>query len=80
MATIRAKHYDVDEARLAEDPLVITMANEIPVAVISQWLHGDGQPTSDFMMRANREYRNRGGKDGAHIGCIAHAILKIRGM
>ena len=81
MATIKAKHYGVDEARLAEDPIVVAMAAEIPRdGFRGRYLHDNGQPTFQFMMLANGEYRKRGGTDGAHIGCIAHAILNIKGI
>lgn len=79
MATIKAKHYDDDEKRLSEDPIVIAMANELPSdGFLGRYLHDTGEPTFSFMLRANDEYRARGGKDGAHIGCIAHAILRIK--
>ena len=81
MATIRSKQYGEDEARLAKDPIVVAMAAELPRdGFRGRSLHDSGEPTFSFMMLANEEYRKRGGKDGAHIGCIAHAILKIKGL
>ena len=80
MATIRAKHYGETEERLTKDPIVIEMANELPMEILKDFLHESGSPNSDLMMRANHEYRERGGEDGGHIGAIAHAILMIRGL
>ena len=46
MATIRAKHYDEDEQRLSEDPIVIQMANELPNdGFLGRYLHESGDPT-----------------------------------
>lgn len=81
MATIRAAHYDDDEKRLSEDPIVKQMAAELPNdGFLGRYLHESGEPTFNFMLTANKEYRKRGGTDGAHIGCIAHAILMIKGI
>ena len=82
MATIRSKQYGEDEARLAKDPIVIAMAAELPRdGFLGRYLHDNGEPTFSFMMLANEEYRKRGGGgDAMHIGCIAHAILKIKGL
>lgn len=81
MATIRSKEYDEDEQRLMNDPIVVQMASEIPDEFDwSHFTHNDGSPNFDFMMNANSEYTQRGGKGHAHIGAIAHAILKVKGL
>lgn len=77
---IEAKQYEEDRARLAQDPIVKAMAEEIPLFALERGgalVAKDGGPTFKLMMQANREYARRGGKDGAHIGCIAQAILRI---
>lgn len=80
MATIRAKHYGETEERLTKDPVVIQMADELRGAwagLKADFTHEGGAPNFEFMMRANEEYRNRGGEDGGHIGAIATAIINI---
>jgi hypothetical protein len=84
MSTIRSKDYDETENRLAKDPIVIAMAEEIKVdikmgrAQMVQFLHDESaQPRFEFMMACNDEYKSRGGTDGGHIGAIATAVLKV---
>ena len=78
MATIRAAHYDETEARLMKDPIVIQLASELPWNELKErFTHESGEPNFDFMMRTNEEYRNRGGKDGGHIGAIATSIINL---
>ena len=78
MACIKAAHYDETEQRLAQDPIVRELASEIPWSILNErFTNDEGEPTSDFMMRANEAYRYRGGTDGGHIGAIASAILLI---
>ena len=78
MATIRAAHYGETEERLTKDPIVIAMASDLPWNELKErFTHESGEPTFDFMMRANQTYRDRGGKDGGHIGAIATAIIMI---
>ena len=77
MTVIRAAHYGETEARLANDPIVIAMAAGLSGVSRDQMCHDDGTPRHEFMGAANREYRSRGGKDGGHIGAVAHALLKV---
>lgn len=79
MAMIRAKHYDEAEARLAQDPIVIAMAQGLADVPRYKLVHDgpDGGPRFEFTQRANAEYRERGGKDGGHIGAISAALLMI---
>jgi hypothetical protein len=78
MTCIKAAHYNETEQRLTNDPIVQQLASEIPWNVINERFTNDaGEPTFDFMMRANEEYRFRGGEDGGHIGAIANAIISI---
>jgi hypothetical protein len=77
--TIRSKDYDETEDRLAKDPIVIAMAKGLAGVPRDQMVHegDDATPRFEFMMAANREYRERGGTDGGHIGAVAHALLKV---
>lgn len=77
--TIRAAHYDEAVNRLVDDPVVRAMAADLIAAEVRMELlaHDDGTPRFEFMNGANAEYRARGGTDGAHIGAIGEAILKI---
>jgi hypothetical protein len=82
MATvIRSKDYDIIEERLAQDPIVIAMAHglaDVPrKELVSVDSDGDEVPRFEFMMSANKEYRERGGSDGGHIGAVAHALLRV---
>lgn len=87
MSVIQAAHYGETERRLAKDPIVIAMAKGLADVPRDQLVHdgaddrtvGTGQPTPrfEFMQSANAEYRERGGKDGGHIGAVAHALLLV---
>jgi hypothetical protein len=81
MAMIRAKEYGETEERLTKDPIVIEMAHGLADTPREQLVHEadeDGeQPRFEFMMAANKEYRERGGTDGGHIGAVATALLKV---
>jgi hypothetical protein len=81
---IEAGHYEETRQRLTKDPIVIAMANELKGKVPrSELVHNDDPndprptPRFDFMMKANAEYRDRGGTDGGHMGAIAEAILRL---
>lgn len=77
--TIRAAHYGEAVARLMADPIIIDMAGGLAGVPLDTLTHPDGTARFEFMQGANAEYRNRGGKDGAHIGGIAEALLKLIG-
>ena len=78
MTTIKAAHYNETEERLTKDPIVISMAEALSYnELVGSFLHSSGEPTFDFMTRANDTYRERGGKDGGHIGAISQAIIKL---
>ena len=80
MASIRAAHYGETEQALTNDSIVRQTASQLPWNELKeQFTHGNGEPTFEFMMRANETYRERGGEfDGPlHIGAIATAIIMI---
>jgi hypothetical protein len=80
MTGIRAKHYSETEARLVEDPIVHAMAGGLLKTPREELAHDNGPdatPRHEFMGAANAEYRERGGKDGGHIGAVAHALLAL---
>jgi len=80
MTVIESADYENTRQRLMKDPIVITMAEEIATlasGVRTEMVHEGGNPKSDFMMAANKEYRKRGGTDGGHIGAIAEAIFRL---
>lgn len=74
---IQAAHYGETEARLMEDPIVLAMAQGLADVPRKDLAHDDGGARFEFMQRANAEYRERGGKDGGHIGAVANALLKL---
>lgn len=76
---MEAAHYGETRQRLMRDPIVAKMASEIEAfdPKLERFLHEDGTPRFEFMQRANREYRDRGGKDGGHIGAVAEAIRDL---
>lgn len=76
---IQANHYEQARQRFMKDPIVIAMAEEL-----KDWpmrseglMHDNGNPTFKLMQLANKEYSRRGGKDDAHIGAVAEAILRL---
>jgi len=79
MATIRAAHYGETEQRLAHDPIVQAMAQDLGNVNPAALVHDgeDETPRFEFMLAANDEYRKRGGTDGGHIGAVASAILIV---
>jgi len=79
MTVIKAKHYAETEDRLAQDPIIQAMAKGLAGVPRSELVHDgpDATPRFEFMQAANAEYRKRGGKDGGHIGAVAHALLKV---
>lgn len=79
MAVIKAAHYGETEARLMLDPIVIDMAKGLADVPRKELVHDgpDGGPRFEFMQAANAQYRDRGGKDGGHIGAVAHALINL---
>ena len=78
MPTIEAPHYEQARQRLAGDPVVKAMAEEIRGVDLSKLAHDDGTPRADFMHRANDEYYRRAGRPaGAHIGAVAEAVIRL---
>ncbi len=57
---------------LLKDEIVKQMASEIPEDFDIEEMEG-----WEFMMNALEEYRNRGGKNAAHMGSVAEAIKRI---
>lgn len=81
---IRAAHYGETEARLMQDPIVIAMAKGLANVPRAELVHDTGDvsdthvtPRFEFTQAANAEYRERGGKDGGHIGAVAQALLNL---
>lgn len=79
MTTIKAAHYDETEIRLMADPIIVDMAGGLKGVPRDQLMHTgpENTPRFEFMMRANEEYRSRGGTDGGHIGAVARALLRL---
>jgi len=80
VTVIKAKHYDEDEQRLMEDPIIIDMAKELKCGLPdkSTFFHLPSMtPRHEFMGMANEEYRKRGGKGGESIGAVARAIGRL---
>jgi len=82
---IESDDYEATRQRLMKDPIVIAMAEDIKKNKMPRkfFVHNDDPdeprptPRYEFMMKANSEYRRRGGTDGGHIGAIAEAILRL---
>lgn len=80
MTVIQAAHYGETESRLGTDPIIIAMAKGLAGVKRAELVHDNGEtPRFEFMMAANTEYRSRGGKDGGHIGAVAHALISLLG-
>lgn len=77
MTVIESEDYEHTRQRLMKDPIVIAMAKGLANEPKSSLQHHLGTPRFDFMMAANKEYRERGGTDGGHIGAIAEALLRL---
>lgn len=78
MAVIEAKHYEETRVRMTKDPIVIAMAHGLADVPREQLVHEDGTtPRHEFMLKANAEYRERGGEDGGHLGAIPEALLRV---
>jgi len=80
---IRAAHYGETEKRLESDPIVVQMATDLVVGIVGGQVtldrftdSGDG-PTHEFMLMANRTYRDQGGTDGGHLGAVPTATLTV---
>jgi len=69
MAIIQAAHYDETVAALANDPIIIEMANEVPGGMPLNW---------DLIRLSNAEFARRGGTGAAHIGAVAEAIVAVQ--
>lgn len=81
MTLILGSSKQVDEvSKLVKDPIVIAMADEIPMEELEGWSHDGEVPSFEFIMVCNSEYRWRGGKDEERVGSVALAILKIKKM
>lgn len=74
MAILEADSYRETRQALAADPTVKAMAYGVRNEDIRELYTADGSPRGDFMVAALREYANRGGKIGGHIGGVAEAI------
>jgi hypothetical protein len=74
---IESNDYENTRQRLMKDPIVIAMADDVSNYDISKLTHEGGNPNFEFMMKANEEYRRRGGTDGGHLGAIAEAVLRL---
>jgi len=79
VTVIKAKHYDEDEQKLMEDPIIIDMAKDLKCGMPdkSTFFHDSDTPRHEFMSMANEEYRKRGGKGGESIGAVARAIGRL---
>jgi len=78
MTVIEGAQYETTRRELMEDPLIQQMAQSIPIEALPLITHEDGTPHLDFMIKANRRYRDLGGTRGGHIGAVAEAILRIK--
>jgi len=82
MAVIEGPDYETSRQRLANDPVVIEMAEEMKAdpnlnKVLATLTHDDGKPNFKFIQAANREYERRGGRGADFIGDIATVILRL---
>lgn len=86
MTVIESADYEQTRQRLMKDPIIIDMAGGLKGVPKSELAHGDipkyktdpwPTPRFEFMMAANKEYRERGGTDGGHIGAVAEALLRL---
>jgi hypothetical protein len=71
---IRAKHYAEDTAALADDPIIVEMAQACAAAPESAAEQFQGW---DFTQRAMEYYHSRGGELRAHIGAYADAVRLV---
>jgi hypothetical protein len=74
---IEAAHYGEARARLAKDEIVIAMAAGLAGVDRAELCHDDGGVRFEFMGVANAEYEKRGGKDHAHLGAVAEALIMV---
>lgn len=74
---IEAKEYEEARQRLAKDPIIIAMAHGLANVPREEIAHEDGTPRHEFMLAANREYRERGGEDGYALGTIPDALIRV---
>lgn len=80
---IESPEYEATRQRLAEDPIVRTLAAELTAGIaeghttMAALVHAGGSPRFEMMQRCNAEYARRGGSDGGHIGAVAEAIVRI---
>lgn len=74
IAVLESEDYEIARKVLVADPIVIEMSKGLNA---TECAHYDGNPKFEFMLAANREYAKRGGKNQAHIGAVAEAILRL---
>lgn len=80
---IEAEHYQATRDALKADPIIGRLVAELRIPMragalkFSDIEHGEGGPRHDFMMASLREYQDRGGQVGGHIGGPAEAILAL---
>ena len=83
MTAIESEDYEIVRQRLMKDPIVIGMAVGLDGVPMEQLIHNDDPkdprptPRFEFMMQANKTYRERGGTDGGHIGAVAEALIRL---
>lgn len=80
---LEAEHYREVRNKLADDPIVLAMAEEIRFmwedpAQRKTLVYSNHAPRHELMDRANDEYRERGGTvTEKHIGAVAEALVMI---
>jgi len=83
VVVIESADYEQTRQRLMKDQIVIDMAKGLKNVPLSEMVHNDDPddprptPRFEFMQAANKEYVERGGTDGGHIGAIAEALLRL---
>jgi hypothetical protein len=78
MTVIESADYEQARQRFMKDPIVMAMAKGLKGVPVTEIAHeGSKTPKFEFMQAANREYQSRGGKDAAHIGAIAEALIRL---
>lgn len=84
MAALEATHYSETRTKLAADPAIQAMADELTThlekhdATVAQFQHEDGTPRHEFMGSALTEWKRRTRNPiPTHIGGPAEAILTI---
>jgi hypothetical protein len=77
--TIEAAHYRETIARLEADPIIKKMAKELLATgeTVDSVSNGIENPSWEFMMACQREYKKRGGAISHHLGGPARAVLNL---